>query len=105
MWHAVVVRARSRATTQNGPFGALSTLVVISAQSRQVARRGDLNELEASMRAIPLAAAALLTAAAALVPNASAAPYHAAPANGRIVYSVGEILPDPDLSGASQVWS
>ena len=58
------------------------------------------------MRAIPLAAAALLTAAAAFVPNASAvAPHHAAPANGRIVYSVGAILPDPDLSAASQIWS
>jgi Tol biopolymer transport system component len=58
------------------------------------------------MRVTPLAAAALLTVAAAFVPMTSAVAAHRAPPeNGRIVYSVGPILPDPDLSGASQIWS
>jgi Tol biopolymer transport system component len=59
-------------------------------------------------RTARLAVAAHVAAVAALALTVTAVPAGAGAAaiqHGRIYYSVGALLPDPDLSSASQVWS
>ncbi|HEY2298950.1 MAG TPA: hypothetical protein VGH43_14545 [Jatrophihabitans sp.] len=57
------------------------------------------------MRPIPGIAAAALLLIATLVPSSGAAARAQGPRNGRIAYSVGAILPDPDTQGHSQVFT
>jgi TolB protein len=40
-----------------------------------------------------------------VLPTSAASAHRAPPQNGRIVYSVGAILPQPDLKASSQIWS